>query len=438
MTKARLSPDGKLLGTAKGTSLSIRDALSLEVLCNFSCLDAVDSLAWSPDSSLVLAHVAKRDCAQVFSPGQPEFRCKISEGIAGLVLARWAPDSRHVVTFAECNLHATFWSLTDQSTLVLPRVKDPVAGLAWSPDGNFVACATRKDSKDAVAIVRSGGGFPLQCAWPCATHDLASLAWSHDGAIIVVADTCLRYLLLVYSARGEELARFSAYSDALGIRGLSLSPDRGAFLAVGSFDQSVRLVNPLAGWQPVHEYPHAHPKLLPAHARCARLEVFAANPPVPGAAPGSPGAATTFAVSGSGDAVTLPQVPVDETKLVPKLGVGTMLWSHDGRFLATKNENMPKAVWVWDVTDSGLAALLLLDAPVRALKWAPGEHLLALACGAPEVIFWSPGQGPRALPLPALAEQAASALQWGGDGTALLVATSALAVMVPRSAAGEA
>jgi WD40 repeat protein len=194
--------------------LTVRDAVSLEVVAKFSCLDSCDALSWSPDSSLVMVHVGKRDAAQIFAPGQPDFRCKVSEGVAGLVGCRWAPDSRHVATFADCGLHATFWSLTDQSTLVVPRVKDPVACVAWSPDGAFVACATRKESKDSVAIVRSGGGFPLVCSWSCATHDCASLCWAPDGAAIVVADTCLRYLVLVYVRGGVVMPPPSSSSTA--------------------------------------------------------------------------------------------------------------------------------------------------------------------------------------------------------------------------------
>lgn len=59
-----------------------------------------------------------------------EFRCKISEGVAGLVTAVWGGDSRQVATFADFNVHLTLWSLTDQSTLVVPRPKDPSAALA--------------------------------------------------------------------------------------------------------------------------------------------------------------------------------------------------------------------------------------------------------------------------------------------------------------------
>ena len=38
---------------------------------------------------------------KVWSIEQPEWTCKIDEGSAGLIKARWAPDGRHILTTAE-------------------------------------------------------------------------------------------------------------------------------------------------------------------------------------------------------------------------------------------------------------------------------------------------------------------------------------------------
>lgn len=34
----------------------------------------------------------------------PDWRCKIDEGMAGLVTVKWSPDSRHILTTAEFNV----------------------------------------------------------------------------------------------------------------------------------------------------------------------------------------------------------------------------------------------------------------------------------------------------------------------------------------------
>lgn len=49
---------------------------------------------------------------QVFSISRPEWQCRIREGMAGMIRAAWAPDCRHVITFADFNLHLSVWSLT--------------------------------------------------------------------------------------------------------------------------------------------------------------------------------------------------------------------------------------------------------------------------------------------------------------------------------------
>ena len=93
--------------------------------------------------------------------------------------------------------------------------------------------------------------------FPAATLDLSSLSFSRDGGHLVVADTQLRYLLLIYTIEGDLLFRYQAYEHALGIRSLAWSPD-GSFLCVGDYCQSARLINTLS-WKVVCEYAHTHP-----------------------------------------------------------------------------------------------------------------------------------------------------------------------------------
>ena len=74
-----------------------------------------------------------------------------------------------------------------------------------------------------------------------------------------------------------------------------------------------------------------------------------------------------------------------------KLGISLMSWSCDGTILATVNENMPHAVWVWEVEQAELSTVLLHISPVKAVEWAPQGHSLAICTGSPRVYLWSPG-----------------------------------------------
>lgn len=78
-------------------------------------------------------------------------------------------------------------------------------------------------------------------------------------------------------------------------------------------------------------------------------------------------------------------LPVDITSVTPptnkpnpKLGISMMAWSPDSQLLATVNENMPHAVWVWDVSAAVLTAVLLHISTVRGLAWAPTGMLRAV------------------------------------------------------------
>jgi len=358
----------------------------------------------------------------VFSPTVSEFRCKISEGVAGLLGASWGPDSRQVVTFADLNVHLTFWSLSDQSTLVVPRPKDPAAALAWtssvsstSEGADLVAVATRTGSKDRLEVLHASNGWTSQASWAPGTLDLAALAWSPDGGALVVQDTCLRYLVLVYSPRGDLLSKLSCYENALGVRSLSFAPccpdvgtsSSGLLLAIASYDQSVRLVNGLT-WQVCAEYAHTHPKLIPPNIQCRELELFTQ------ANDGS------FLAASTADDFPLPTVAVDDTKLQPKIGVGMASWSHDGRFLATRNDNTPQAIWVWDVESTGLRAVLVVKQAVRAMAWAPQEHLLTAVAGDANVTFWSPSEGARSCSVAGFAHL--SGVELAAEGRELAVA----------------
>lgn len=124
--------------------------------------------------------------------------------------------------------------------------------------------------------------------------------------------------------------------------------------------------------------------------------------------------------------VEVTSVPPAQGKPNPKLGVGLLSWSPDGRRLASVNENMPHAVWVWDVAAAELASVLLHEAPVRALEWAPagnngagGGGSLAMCTAAERVYLWSPA-GASVVHIP-LQGFRACGVRWAPDGASLVL-----------------
>ena len=123
--------------------------------------------------------------------------------------------------------------------------------------------------------------------------------------------------------------------------------------------------------------------------------------------------------------LTLPVSKPDYEKPNPQLGVGLLQWSPGGKFLATRNDSMPRALWVWDPL-RGLRSLVVQQGPIRAAAWHPTRQLLAFCSGSAKVYVWSP-QGCRTAPLPA-----------AGDGAPAAPAAAAAAATTATTATATA
>lgn len=112
---------------------------------NYSFIDLVTNLEWSSDSSLLLVTIGKRSLVFVKNLHDPDFNCKIDEGIAGLSFARWGPNNTTVVTISDYKVRLTVWDLTaDKSVQFIRSPKhDDERGLAYSPDHKLMALAER-------------------------------------------------------------------------------------------------------------------------------------------------------------------------------------------------------------------------------------------------------------------------------------------------------
>ena len=98
---------------------------------------------------------------------------------------------------------------------------------------------------------------------------------------------------------------------------------------------------------------------------------------------------------------------------------GLLAWSADSQYFFTKNDNMPNALWVWDVVRLELLALLLQKDPIRSAAWDPIYPRIALCTGSSQLYLWTPA-GACCVQIP-LCEFYASELKWIPDGTALLL-----------------
>lgn len=335
-----------------------------------------------------------------------------------MVSCLWAPDSRHILTTAEFNLQITLWSLVDKSTSHIKYIKFAQGGIDFSMDGKYMALAERKDCKDSVSVFDCTE-WQLVQRFEASTKDLAGLAWSPDGKALCVWDSILDYKVLLYRLDGHCLASYSAYDSALGIKGVAWSPS-SQFLAIGSYDQKVRVLNHIT-WKPVAEYSHASP-VDDANA-IVYTEVESKVPHLSSGAFATSDA-TVFPQHSKYEAtevpVSIPSLKPDPEKPNPKLGVGTIRFSADGRYMATRNDNSPNTVWVWDIPGLRLSVLLQQLNPVSDFQWDPQEPRLAICTSNFKLYLWSPA-GCISVTVPTEPTFNVQRLSWHPEGTALIL-----------------
>ncbi|BDA42493.1 probable POC1 centriolar protein homolog A at N-terminal half [Coccomyxa sp. Obi] len=456
------SPDGKYLATAEDFKLVVRDVDTLQVVQLYSCLDRIQQLEWCCRSEYVLCGLTQRPIVQIWSVKDPDWTCKVDEGPAGVNAPRWSPDGQSIILVADFQIRMTIWSLVKRTCLHINGPKFADRGFGFSPDGSMMALIERHDCKDFLSLFAAKDWKPLaHLALP--TQDAAGLAFSPDGSCFAVWDSSLDFQVLVYGLDGSCLASYRAHTDGLGIKSVAWS-STGQFLAVGTYEQEVLLLDN-ATWEPCAQL--AHCEVVPESEQLVVYEEVEDTPPTnapavaqppqsrPTPAPRSkPGGtqssgkavqvkrvsivASARAQPAEARVVEAPRVdtrshyvvqtlparlrslkpPIDKPN--PKIGIGRMEWSADGKFLATRNDNMAGAVWVWDATRLDLVAVLQQVCAVRTFAWNPRSAQLAIVCATSRIFLWSPaGASCMHIPLPAFA---ALDVRWNRDGASLLVA----------------
>ncbi|OQR95704.1 WD repeat-containing protein WRAP73 [Thraustotheca clavata] len=380
---------GRYLAIAKDTRLSIRDAdFGMSVVQVFTCVDMISSVQWAPHTNgdgtemqLVLCAMYKRALVQVFSILDPSWQCKIAEGICGLIGAKWTPDTQHIITISDFRIHATVWSLVDTSKYVIRQPKLGNDGFTFSPDGMFLAVAERSECKDMIGIYNVDT-WEMVSHFDVASYDLVEITWTMDGRAIFIRDTHLEYRFLLYSPDGTLLQTYEAYQNALGIKTVSWSPT-GQLVAIGSYDEKVRVLSNLH-WKTIAEL--EHPVTI-SSTKGQSSPVYINFPQMVFEEVQKNKNELVFLPTTLPNNVTV--VNPDPLKELPRLGVGSIAWSFDAKILATRNDNMPRNIWLWKTETMELHAIIVLTKPVKSFRWSPNQNTLAFSSANNRVCLWS-------------------------------------------------
>uniref|UniRef100_K3X4Q4 Anaphase-promoting complex subunit 4 WD40 domain-containing protein n=1 Tax=Globisporangium ultimum (strain ATCC 200006 / CBS 805.95 / DAOM BR144) TaxID=431595 RepID=K3X4Q4_GLOUD len=415
---AHYSPCGGYVAAAHGNRVTLRETRTLQIVQRYTTVDVIQAIAWSDDSQVVATAMYKRAMVQIWSVKDSSFTCKISEGLAGMVYGKWAPDSRHFITVSDFQLHATVWSLVDGVKYVIRSPKLGADGFAFSPAGDLLAVAERHDCKDFIGVYDCAS-WELVAHFALESYDCVEILWSPDNATIAVRDSHLEFRVLLYAVDGTLLAKYQAYEHALGLKSMIWSTS-GHFLALGSFDEHVRVLSHL-NWQPIAEFDHETIAVTLTRVNKTAVEYeehFAGTQitqrpqgkriPIGPHASSSLLSNSSLAASAAAQAAggrksreicfvvreppfSVLTITSDPLKENPKMGIGRVLWSADAAFLASKSDQMPHNVWIWRMETMTLHSVVSLMQPVRSLRWDPVNCRLAICSGENRVHLWSPG-----------------------------------------------
>ena len=245
-----------------------------------------------------------------------------------------------------------------------------------------MALAERKDCKDYIGIYYCGD-WKLINHFQVETFDLHDLAWSKDNTAIVVWDNPVECRLLVYSATNGLIVKHTPYENALGIKTVQFS-ECGKYLAAGCYDQKVRLYNHII-WKEIIAFEHKQNVTEGDY-----LQIFKEQEEREGNPYNFDEKLTTrYRMQTLPYKVPSNKVPQDKPN--PPVGIGLVAWSYDSSTIATRNDNQPNIVWIWDIKSLETIAILHHLQPVKNMHWSPRTMHLVICTASPRIYIWSKG-----------------------------------------------
>ncbi|KAH6896963.1 WD40-repeat-containing domain protein [Thelonectria olida] len=374
------SPNGSFIATLSSSSIVIRSVRSLQTVHSVKLpgdfSGPISTLAWALSSKRLL--VANADQIHVFSATDSSFHATIRNPVGGSgksLLVKFGARDAEILIYAAFGLKLVIFDLSTSKAVEInnPKLYLPASisrGLSFQPHTQHLALLTRASGRDVVSI-HHPVTRQIQRSWYPDTADAQGLTWTPDGNWLLLWESPAHgHKLLLYTPDGQFFrsigaANLAGGDDAdlePGIKLCSLSPD-SALCAVGDYSRGVQILNTRT-WRT--DLSLLHPTtLIPKDTLQVWQEQLGA--PVEGHA------TRTF--------IRATQMVSPPSRLGDgKSGCSSFAFDASSTLIATKLDDSPSTLWIWDVSAGELRAVLMFHSTVN-FDWHPAiRELLLVTC----------------------------------------------------------
>ncbi|XP_011695854.1 PREDICTED: WD repeat-containing protein WRAP73-like isoform X3 [Wasmannia auropunctata] len=401
------SRNGAYLAVAFQANLLIKDARTLDTRQSFVFVDVIQCMEWSLNSEYILCANIKRSVIQIYSIRYPQWKCKLTEGSAGLQDVTWAPDSKHILVVADFHIQISVWNLEEQSVSYIQNVKSSSFDqLRFSPNGKRLAVIVTEEGQDRVEIYKTEN-WRISRKLICERlRGIDGIRWSpNDELLCIWCSSPAEPKLIIYSnALEKHVTAFSPLETAQpstacnhgkelrGIENVEWIPS-GQLLAVIGFNEVVVLLNYIT-WQPLSKL-----YLDPVIRECNYLTKVYKE-----CADSEKASNKRFASCEERVLREIHERPIcieigrkDDNDNFSIAKMKLCEFSTCGQYLALKHELYPTTLWIWDICTDYLD-YLLLENPITAVKWSPVRPQLFVLSECTRVYEWT-RKGARSVPM---------------------------------------
>ncbi|KAI1823042.1 hypothetical protein F4861DRAFT_349723 [Xylaria intraflava] len=400
------SPDGRYVATLLPSSIIFRSVESLDIVRTVKLppdlSGSVTGFVWSPSSTRVLVAVA--DQLHVFSAAEGEFHglVQIPQSLAAKpAFVSFGATDDDICVFSSFGIRLTIISLVSSKAVEIsnPKFFSTVSaprGYSFRPSTRHLALLTRTSGKDMISI-HSAETHEVQRSWYSETVDAQGLAWTPGGRWLAVWEAPAHGTrILFYTPDGHLFkdwrgdAPYSALDDmdqyGPGIRSVAFSPN-GRYTAVADGSPHICIINDRL----VEEARLHHSQIISPKETlqiwqeqidpCARQRFF-----------------PTFIKATQ--AVSPPSLSSSNVSDV-RYSCSLVKFDPSSSLLASRLDNAPSTIWIWDIPTSELRAVLMYHTSVTKVEWHPSQpELLLVRCEGERysgiVFVWDPlSNGPR-------------------------------------------